>query len=235
MEQNEKIGMRIQALREEKGITQIELAKALNVKNRENIARWELGTRELKVGTIIQIAKYFNVSADYLLGMSDVKTTEQDIKIACKVTSLSEKSIENIKKSLIKEKKESRSLKIYINSFIENECFTDFVSLLCQSIECFLFSEMGMRKLEEIEPTFKDENITEQQVDDAILKKGKNLEDGLLYTTFADAVHKASLMEIYDVIKKFVENNAVDICLNSKEPTFIKEDTNNAKHNTPKE
>lgn len=254
MEQNEKIGMRIQALREEKGITQIELAKALNVKNRENIARWELGTRELKAGTIIQIAKYFNVSADYLLGMSDVKTTEQDMKIACEVTGLSEKAIENIKESMtfnlsilenakesdvftaskfikttrnkneeykIKDLKDfmlytNKFKKKYVNSFIENDCFIETMALLKKGCDAFVLARTEWCKLDEM-------------IDFKNNERSKVLEniDYFLQIDYYNSLYKTSLIDIYEKIKDFIENNAIKI-------EITKEDTENAEHNTPK-
>ena len=47
MESNKKIGERIKKLREEKGETQAEVAKKLNVK-RETVNHWENGERDLK-------------------------------------------------------------------------------------------------------------------------------------------------------------------------------------------
>lgn len=71
METNQTIGERIKTLRERKNLTQLELSKGINVK-RETINQWENGTRDLKTGTIISLSKYFNVSADYILGLSDI-------------------------------------------------------------------------------------------------------------------------------------------------------------------
>ena len=90
----EIIGQRIKDLREEKGLTQLELAKDLNA-GRETIARWETGTRDLKTDALIQIAKYFEVSSDYLLGLSEYKTSQTEavgINIG-----LSESNINNLK------------------------------------------------------------------------------------------------------------------------------------------
>lgn len=87
------IGGRIRALREEKKLTQLELSKELKVK-RQTIAQWENGERDLKTGYIIALANYFNVSTDYILGLSEYKTTiSNNIGI---VTGLSEKSIEQL-------------------------------------------------------------------------------------------------------------------------------------------
>jgi transcriptional regulator with XRE-family HTH domain len=55
------------ALRIEKGIGQVELAKNLNI-SKGIISLWENGLREPGMSSLIAIANYFNVSIDYLVG-----------------------------------------------------------------------------------------------------------------------------------------------------------------------
>ena len=62
--------MQIKELRQEKGLTQAEVAKAINTSQR-NIGRWENGENEPTASFIAQLAKYFGCSADYLLGLED--------------------------------------------------------------------------------------------------------------------------------------------------------------------
>lgn len=62
--------MRLKEIREEKGITQTMLAKAIGTSQR-NIGRWESGSNEPAYSFIMKIAKFFNVSTDYLLGLED--------------------------------------------------------------------------------------------------------------------------------------------------------------------
>lgn len=61
---------RIKELREEKELTQTELAKAVNITQR-NISFYETGTNQPDIKTIIALAKFFNVTTDYLLGVSN--------------------------------------------------------------------------------------------------------------------------------------------------------------------
>ena len=61
------IGERIKKLREEKGITQSELRKALGVGRRETIAQWETGERDLKTSATVALADYFGETCDYIL------------------------------------------------------------------------------------------------------------------------------------------------------------------------
>ncbi len=63
-------GSRIRELRNEKGITQTALAKILNT-TQKSISKYELEMLDLSTDMIIKICKFFNVSADYLLGLED--------------------------------------------------------------------------------------------------------------------------------------------------------------------
>jgi transcriptional regulator with XRE-family HTH domain len=65
-----KFGERIRKLREEAGINQPQFAQILNVKT-ATINRYENDVREPEYATLIQIADYFNVSTDYLLGRTE--------------------------------------------------------------------------------------------------------------------------------------------------------------------
>lgn len=58
--------LRLKELRNQKGISQLKLALALNT-NQNTISRYETGEREPGINELIKIADYFNVSIDYLL------------------------------------------------------------------------------------------------------------------------------------------------------------------------
>ena len=62
--------LRIKELRKEKGISQEELANAINVKN-YTIGNWERDRAEPSIEAIMQMADYFEVSTDYILGRSN--------------------------------------------------------------------------------------------------------------------------------------------------------------------
>lgn len=72
MENIEKVGKRLRALREEKNITQEELGKILGTSH-VTIGRYENGERIPKLDILIDLANYFDVSLDYLLFRSDKK------------------------------------------------------------------------------------------------------------------------------------------------------------------
>ena len=61
---------RLKELRMEKGISMTELAKEIGV-SAIAVSRWERGLQIPNVDYAVTIAKFFNVSADYLLGLVD--------------------------------------------------------------------------------------------------------------------------------------------------------------------
>lgn len=63
-------GKRIRELREERGMTQKELAEKLHVSQR-TLSRFELEQHDLSTQTIIELTRIFNVSSDYILGIED--------------------------------------------------------------------------------------------------------------------------------------------------------------------
>ncbi len=61
---------RLKELREDKGISQKELANTLNLRQ-QSISMWENGSRQPNYDMLETLCKYFEVTADYLLGLSD--------------------------------------------------------------------------------------------------------------------------------------------------------------------
>lgn len=61
---------RFKDLRIEKGVSTITLGKAIGVSN-STITRWENGNIIPSIEHLYNIAKYFDVSADYLIGLQD--------------------------------------------------------------------------------------------------------------------------------------------------------------------
>lgn len=64
--------MRLRALRESRHENQEKLARIINV-SQTMISRYELGQASPDIATLIQLAKHYQVSVDYLVGNSDAK------------------------------------------------------------------------------------------------------------------------------------------------------------------
>lgn len=64
--------LRLRELREQTRLNQEGLALKLNV-SQSTISAYEIGERVPDLETLISIANFFNVSLDYLAGLSDIK------------------------------------------------------------------------------------------------------------------------------------------------------------------
>lgn len=54
------------------------------------------GTRNLTIDFIVMYARYFNVSSDYLLGLSEVRTVSPDTAMICRVTGLDDNAVRTL-------------------------------------------------------------------------------------------------------------------------------------------
>lgn len=126
-------GKIIKELRENAGESQEQLAAAIEAPNRETIARWETGSRDIKREYIIDMARHYNVSADYLLGLSDVQSVNENIKIACKVTGLSEEAVQGLSDMQLCDFNMPYSRTEIIEKIILSHRFRSLLNALCQT------------------------------------------------------------------------------------------------------
>ena len=65
---------RLRNIREDRDLTQAELGKILN-KSQQGYNHIEAGRAELKIDDLVKLCKFYNLSADYLIGLTDKKKT----------------------------------------------------------------------------------------------------------------------------------------------------------------
>ena len=64
--------MRLKDLREDADIKQKEIADYLHIKQ-NTYSQYENGIRQLPTDVLVKLARYYNVSTDYILGLTDDK------------------------------------------------------------------------------------------------------------------------------------------------------------------
>ncbi len=122
---------RLKQLRKDFKLTQEELSKKLS-SSRSTIAGYETERKEPDYETLKKIADFFNISIDYLLGRTDVRSQEQNsiyqennnsIPFLKELEALSEESKEELEKymQLLKIKEQVEKSKDEISSALEKE------------------------------------------------------------------------------------------------------------------
>lgn len=62
---------RLKDIREDNDLTQADIAEFLQT-TKQQVSKWENGIQIIGVDKIIKLAKYYNISADYILGLTDI-------------------------------------------------------------------------------------------------------------------------------------------------------------------
>lgn len=63
---------RIRDLREDSDLTQEKVAKVLNM-SQQGYSKYETGENDIPTAILIALARYYGVSVDYLLGLTNVR------------------------------------------------------------------------------------------------------------------------------------------------------------------
>lgn len=86
------------------------------------INQYKLGVSVPQTEKLVKIAEYYNVSVDYLLGLSDVKSTDPKVKEICEYTGLSEEAIEKLHEhtEFNKNYPQYKNVLEHLDIFIEN-------------------------------------------------------------------------------------------------------------------
>lgn len=74
------IGQTIRDLRKQKRMSQTELAKIIHV-SQQTVTAWETGKAEPSSSAVSNLADYFNVTTDYLLGRPEKKKEKQNVEL----------------------------------------------------------------------------------------------------------------------------------------------------------
>lgn len=121
---------------------QEDIARILNVQ-RQIISYYETGERKPDIDNLVKLAKLYNTSTDYLLGLSDVATKNEDVQYICEFTGLSADSVNNLldinyekkdyKDSIFEADKDTYKLKqatlFFINCVLEDRAALNAMSI----------------------------------------------------------------------------------------------------------
>lgn len=153
---------RLRQLIEESGQTQEFIASQIGV-NRQSIGQWKDGTTAPDVYTLVKIANHFGVSADYLIGLIDVKSNKADIKAIHEKTGLSDTAIEN----LITENASQISNTVILSNLLEEKRFYkilfDIHNLVNAKIQKLLYEQNLEDKMDSYQFWLKEQEKRNEQ------------------------------------------------------------------------
>lgn len=116
---------KLRTLRKRENLQQGELAQELGV-SRGSISFYENGDRVPDIEFLSRVSTYFNVSADWLLGLSETESRDADIRRVCDFTDLPQKFVEEY---LWLRDKDGYGNEL-INSFLVHPAFWDAMVMM---------------------------------------------------------------------------------------------------------
>lgn len=125
-EQKAVFALRLGELRNKKGLSQEELSSALDI-DRGTIAKYETQKRIPSYEHLTSFAEFFDVSTDYLLGITKNKTPDPEISMICEYTGLSDSAVQAL--NMIKGSDLSRDISIMLDEMgecVHASVYTDY-------------------------------------------------------------------------------------------------------------
>lgn len=103
MSRNEILAERLAAARKESGYTQDEIADFLRC-SRVTVTNYENGRRSPDYDNLVLLAEKYNVTTDYLLGVTTAETTDKDLRYVCDYTGLTDKAVNTLHSIVLQSK-----------------------------------------------------------------------------------------------------------------------------------
>ena len=131
----EQLGDRIRKLRESRNMTQTELSEILSMKTYTTVSKWEKNENFPKGKDLKKLAEIFNVTSDYLLGLSDTKlgkiTTQNEhpeiLTIYNQLEEPKQEKVLDYAKEQLEEQNSSKIISIFDKSQDGEDYITDYV------------------------------------------------------------------------------------------------------------
>jgi transcriptional regulator, cro/CI family len=130
----EQLGDRIRKLRESRNMTQTELSEILGMKTYTTVSKWEKNENFPKGKDLKKLAEIFNVTSDYLLGLSNTKlgkiTTQNEhpeiLTIYNQLEESKQEKVLDYAKEQLEEQNSSKIVSIFDKSQ-DDDYITDYV------------------------------------------------------------------------------------------------------------
>ena len=203
---NENAALKIIELLDERKITQKALAEHLGIQP-NTISGWLSGKHKISLENVYKIAKFLNVSVDYILGLQTAKTQDKDLSFVCKYLGINEQAVQEIKRLAADERYCHLINDICIpntenkTEFIKRKCTSKLHVILRLVVEELLERELQISTAERIMETthysVEDVNKIKKRLK-LTGEKAEQLEKGLLTTTEDEEKYANLISKFWD-------------------------------------
>lgn len=183
----------------EEGLTANELASRTGV-SASLISDLRRGKdREVSYKTVISLARYFGVSTDYLLGLSEMPTIQENEKISVKTTGLNSKSVKKLNEWKQQKKQQKR---------LPGLIWADYIDILNRLVTTSEGNRLLSKLIEYLDCDFSEFYTEDDQMEiisycHPIVYKHI---DGTHSYVYPEAFEQIALNEVTNAVKKMRES-----------------------------
>jgi len=134
----EIFAFRLRELMTESKTSQGELASAIGI-TRQAVSKYMNSSTLPDCQTLVKIARHFNVSTDFLLGLTAVKTNNADVKSVCEFTGLSDEAVKHLHNA--KENGDNKSTLINALMYDDGLWYDDIANSFAAAMSCYKSAE----------------------------------------------------------------------------------------------
>jgi transcriptional regulator with XRE-family HTH domain len=207
---------------EKHSLKQREVAEALEVQ-RQTVSLYTKGQALPDIACLVKMTKLFNVSADYLLGLTKTPTLEADKRAVCDYVGLSEPAVDYLHEIKDDERYSRSEL---LSNMISNEHFDDFTARIQEFVS--EDAENRIRPYTDIVEQY--DTLTESEADMYARQLGKRLispqDMAHFYRKLSIEVLERILLDMSDdYVSTFVGDLGLYADENYKPPKSTKQET----------
>ena len=208
---NSVFAERFRGLIEENKDTQSNISKKLKIA-RQTVSMYFNGETIPTADKLYQIANYFKVSADYLLGLTESYTTDKDLRFICEATGLNEKTVQILSewKKAVEEKPnriqgqsfdaiKAKQILPLINAVLADEGFDSVQTHLCEFVENRDNLKALLSKIESGKnghtQSIVDKDIKTDSAFSVVLERYADIDSGDYFDLASVALHEYRLMQ----------------------------------------
>lgn len=170
--------------------------------------KYKNNTAECPISTVVKIARYYNVSTDYLLGLQREPTNDPDVIAVTEYTALSKEAAEKLNQISLRNKATANIDTLSV--MIENEDFEYFLALLAAKM-CNDNNSNEQIKTGNARINIKISALTEYEIGRIISEISTQMKDNYQrkYKTVDERQERLFRMKMYDFAESLYKENRI--------------------------
>lgn len=190
--------------------------------SKTNLSDWQTGKTMPRADSLRLLAKYFNVTTDYLLGLTDAQTVDTDLRAVADYTGLSEKAVQKLRHAALfcDTARSTAPTSTLPPDFISYIVESDYLSKMALGLITYYVYRTG----QEANELFLADVVSSASKDKSAFDDLMNDPEDRVCKGFRDTMLK---IDTFEAFEKYVKSFGVDAIV-KRHPMFVESDKSSA-------